>query len=52
MPHNAQIVYSSVRYLMDRVLSLSHIIFSDPNMLSALDKRLCILWGGIMLYEV
>jgi len=52
MLHNAQILYSSVRPIMDRVLSLSHIIVSDPNMLSAMDKRLCILWVGAMFHEL
>lgn len=52
MPHKAQILHFSVRYLIDRVLSFSHIIASDPNMLSAMDKRLCILWVGTMFDEL
>lgn len=52
MPHKAQILDFSVRRLIDRGLSSSYIITSNPNMLSAMNRRLCILWVGTMFDEL
>lgn len=47
MPQNAQILHFPVRYILDRVLSLSHIIVSNPNMLFEKDKQLYIYYGSV-----